>query len=318
MNVRKESVFDARRTISGARKTVCAALCVALVLALAPQAASADSGAVTGSAAGSQVKIASIRVQGAPEKFLYKASGKGNQVQLTAVVEPADAANKSLKWISGSPTIASVDDNGLVTFHGHEGKLLITVEARDGGGAYAEATILVAHNVTSMRTARKTVYIQRGKSFTLPLVRDDASRKGHIVKSITDWESSNEKVLTVDDGKIKASKKVRKKTMVTVTATAFNGRTLKWKVYVVPKARKLKSAAVTWPKKAVMKKGRLYTLKVKLAGKTATGVKVAFHSSRSSVIQADKAGRLWAKKKGTSVITVRAGGKVFKKKIRVK
>jgi uncharacterized protein YjdB len=299
------------------RKTACAILCAALVFALAPQAASADSGAVTGSGAGSQVKIASIRVQGAPEKFLYRASGKGNTLQLTAAVEPADAANKSLNWITGSPTIASVDDNGLVTFHGHEGRLLITVEARDGGGAYAEATIVVAHNVTSMRTARRTVYVQKGKSFKLPLVSDDATAPGRAVKSITKWISSNPAALEVSHGgTVKASKQVTKKTKATVTATAYNGRSLAWTVYVVPKAKKLKKLAVKVPK--TMKRGKMHQLKVRLKSAKATGVKVTFHSSKPSVVAVDKAGRLWAKKKGKAVITVKAGGKKIKKTIRVK
>ncbi|MBQ8015635.1 MAG: leucine-rich repeat protein, partial [Clostridia bacterium] len=52
--------------------------------------------------------------------------------QLTAAVTPDSAADKNIKWSSGSPDIASVDENGLVTALS-AGTAIITATSADGG-----------------------------------------------------------------------------------------------------------------------------------------------------------------------------------------
>jgi alpha-L-fucosidase 2 len=261
----------------------------------------------------------SIAIKGAKSPFLYKASHKCNTMQLTAVVSPANATNKQVTWHSGSPTYATVDRNGLVTFHAQEGTVTFVARAADGSGAYAVVSVEVAKNVTSMRTSSSKVYIQRGKSMRLPLVLDDATAPGHEINSQVAWKSSNAKALTVTQGgKIRAAKSVRKKTKVTVTATAANGRSIKWTVTVLPKAKKLKRLKVTWPKKARMKTGQFYPLKARTSPAAATGVKLTYKSSNPAVVHVDDAGRLWAKKNGKAVITVKAGKKKAKKRITVR
>jgi uncharacterized protein YjdB len=124
------------------------------------------------------------------------------------------------------------------------------------------------------------------------------------------------KALTVKNGKIKANKKIKKKTNVKVTVTAANGKALTIKVTVVPKATKLNKVTTKFPKK--MKAGAMYQLKIKLKKATATGVKVTFKSSKGGVIRVDKAGKLFALKKGKATITIKAGKKKVKKTITVK
>nr|WP_256711207.1 family 43 glycosylhydrolase [Paenibacillus sp. FSL H7-0331] len=53
-------------------------------------------------------------------------------VQLTANVEPDDAANKTVAWSSSNPAVATVDGHGLVTVHA-PGKAVITVTTEDAG-----------------------------------------------------------------------------------------------------------------------------------------------------------------------------------------
>ena len=61
--------------------------------------------------------------------------------QLTAAVEPANAANQKVTWRSGAPAVATVDRSGLVTGVA-EGTALITVTTDDG--AYmAKCTVTV-------------------------------------------------------------------------------------------------------------------------------------------------------------------------------
>ncbi|MDD9269538.1 family 43 glycosylhydrolase [Paenibacillus sp. GCM10023248] len=53
-------------------------------------------------------------------------------VQLTANVEPADAADKTLIWTTSNPIVATVNEHGLVTVR-TSGKAIITVTTEDGG-----------------------------------------------------------------------------------------------------------------------------------------------------------------------------------------
>lgn len=66
---------------------------------------------------------------------------RNGTAQLTAAVEPANAANRKVTWRSGAPAVATVDRKGLVTGVA-EGTALITVTTDDG--AYmAKCTVTV-------------------------------------------------------------------------------------------------------------------------------------------------------------------------------
>jgi uncharacterized protein YjdB len=174
-------------------------------------------------------------------------------------------------------------------------------------------------NVTSIRTPLKNLFLQRGKSLTLPVVLDDGTAPKTSITSELTWESSNKKVLAVSaQGKINANKMVRKKTKVNVTAMAANGRKLTVKVTVVPMAQKLRAVTAKFPKMDRMKAGATYELKAQIKKASATGVEVRFQSSKASVIRVDKAGKLFALKRGKATITIEAGGKSVRRTIMVK
>lgn len=65
----------------------------------------------------------------------------GKTCQLTATVSPADATNKTLKWVSSDRNIAKVS-NGLVTAVS-EGTATITVLSTDGTGKSAQVVVTV-------------------------------------------------------------------------------------------------------------------------------------------------------------------------------
>ena len=58
---------------------------------------------------------------------------KGETETLVATVLPSDASNKNVIWSSSNESIATVDDNGLVTAVGDSGNANITVTTVDGG-----------------------------------------------------------------------------------------------------------------------------------------------------------------------------------------
>lgn len=66
----------------------------------------------------------------------------GKEQRIPVAIEPADATNKTLAWTSSDPSVASVDQNGMVTAL-KPGTVTITVRSTDGGNASATATIRV-------------------------------------------------------------------------------------------------------------------------------------------------------------------------------
>jgi hypothetical protein len=148
-------------------------------------------------------------------------------------------------------------------------------------------------------------------------------RQGSPVQNDLLWagwvHSSKPKVLSVSStGVIKAAKKIKKNTLVKVTITAANGKSKVVNVYVVPKAKKLKKFNVKKVPKS-LSVGDVSVINVANLTKGATGLKVTFKSSKSSVISVDKAGGLVAKKKGKALIKIKIGKLTVKtKKITVK
>ncbi|MDE6300533.1 MAG: leucine-rich repeat protein [Muribaculaceae bacterium] len=60
----------------------------------------------------------------------------GETAQLTVTISPADASNHRINWISDNTEIATVDENGLVTFIS-AGETIITASTTDGSDLYS-------------------------------------------------------------------------------------------------------------------------------------------------------------------------------------
>lgn len=66
----------------------------------------------------------------------------GSSESLVATIEPENATNKTIKWTSTNPEIATVDDNGNVIGKS-PGKVTITAETTDGSNLKATAEVTV-------------------------------------------------------------------------------------------------------------------------------------------------------------------------------
>ena len=76
------------------------------------------------------------------------------ELQLKAVVKDKDASNKSVVWKSEYPSIAEVDETGLVIANAKSGSTKITAEAADGSGVIAEHTVYVASSKNKVTISR--------------------------------------------------------------------------------------------------------------------------------------------------------------------
>ena len=102
-------------------------------------------GAVT-DAEGSVLKvtIAGIPVTGVRlNRTELKFSKAGASERLTAIITPENATNKEVTWRTSNPSVATVDQNGLVTAVGN-GTAVITVETEDGKyTATCQVTVII-------------------------------------------------------------------------------------------------------------------------------------------------------------------------------
>ena len=73
---------------------------------------------------------------------------EGNSSKITAKVVPSNATNTSVKWVSSSPDVATVDDSGNVTAL-KAGSTTITCTAVDGSGVSATCPVTVTAKSTT-------------------------------------------------------------------------------------------------------------------------------------------------------------------------
>ena len=121
---------------------------------------------------------------------------KGSAETLTATVSPADATDKTVRWSSDNPSVASVDQHGLVTAV-NTGEATITAAA---GDISATCTISVFVPVTSVTLNPANLTLMVGETATLEVsvLPDDATDKDVM------WYSSDPNVALVEVGSITA------------------------------------------------------------------------------------------------------------------
>lgn len=155
----------------------------------------------------------------------------GMAYQLIATINPSNATNKELEWSSSDPTVAVVDQNGVVTGvdSGVAGReTTITVRSKDSG-VTAECIVRVTKDVVGVTLSHTNLRLEVGANFQLiaSVIPSDATNK-----NVT-WHSSNESVITVDaEGKLTA--KAEGTAVITVT-TNQNGYSATCTVKVRPK-----------------------------------------------------------------------------------
>ncbi|MGB3617703.1 MAG: Ig-like domain-containing protein [Catalinimonas sp.] len=119
---------------------------------------------------------------------------KGEELQLTAEVMPADAPNQGVSWMSSDPAIASVDQTGLVTGI-TDGDVLITVTT-DQLGFSDTVRVSVVTRVDTMYFLIEGVTLQDGGTLglaPLAVVLPAGATDPSII-----WTSENAAIVAVD------------------------------------------------------------------------------------------------------------------------
>ena len=144
----------------------------------------------------------------------------GEPIQLNAEVIPATAETE-LTWSASNKKYASVDENGLVIPKA-KGTVTITVKTDNGKKDTVKIKVVDNHKPTSISLPSVSgLTVGKQDILTPDITPFDA-------KTVLTWESSNEKVLTVEDGVITA---VGVGT-ATITVETHNGKEASVKITV--------------------------------------------------------------------------------------
>lgn len=157
-------------------------------------------------------------------------TSKGQSYQLNATVAPSNASNKSVKWTSGNPKVATVSSSGKVTAVAN-GNTTITATAADGSGKKDICAVTVNIPKPADPTPTPTPSVVKVSSVSLNPSSLSLTKKGQTArlsatvspsnatnKSIN-WSSSNNNVATVSNGMVTAVGNGS----ATITATAADG-----------------------------------------------------------------------------------------------
>jgi trimeric autotransporter adhesin len=231
---------------------------------------------------------------------------EGDTLQLTARALDGQGnvlAGRVVSWISGAPTIATVDAGGRVTAVGPGAALIIA--SSEGVRATVQVTVTAA-TVASVVTTPATATVQEGR--TLQLTASALDARGRVMAGqVVTWSSSNVNVATVSSSGLVQSI-ARGSATITATVNGVAGRTT-LSVIPVPVA-----AVSIAPTSAALSTGRTLQLTatltdtlgrpLSLAGRTVT-----WTSSAPSIATVGATGVVTGASPGIVTITATAEGK---------
>lgn len=250
------------------------------------------------------VNVTDIKVTGITLNKTTLNIKTGTTEQLTAKVQPTDATNSKVTWSSNEPTVAEVDQTGMITAK-KEGSAVITVTAQDGSGKTATCQV----NVTDIKVSGITL-----SASTLAMQTEDVKQlsvtnitPANATNKALKWESKNTWVATVDESGNVTAKNPGEAT-ITVTAADNGGAQATCKVTVTERTVPvIKVTQIQLSQtRASLIEGKELQLTATVLPTDATNQSLAWSSSVEGVATVDPTGKVTAIKAGTTVITATA------------
>ena len=219
-----------------------------------------------------------------------KTISAGETYQLVPEIDPSNATDKTLSFSSSDPSVASVDESGLITAH-RAGSATITAKALSGKKDTIKIT--VSQPITELSLNYSSASVDKGQKLTLSTqyLPADATEK-----TIT-WTSSDKSIASVSKGTVTARKAGR----CVITATAESGIYVSCEVTVTQPVTE-----VTLPSKMTLPCGEAYLLVPEIKPSNATDKTLSFSSSDPAVASVDESGLITAHRAGSATITAKA------------
>lgn len=236
-----------------------------------------------------------------------KAPSKANAGSAIIINPPAPKKGytmQSVSYTSSNPGVASVDQNGVVTFlTGGKATITITtmIQKVDKKGkvttkkVVTKKTITVNQPVASVSLNQTAATIVRTQKVKLASAISPATASNKKVQ----WKSSNPKVASVSSSGV-VTGKAGGTAVITCTAKDGSGASVSCTVTVIPiypTGLKLSKPAIT------VKAGKTASLKATIAPKNTDFKTLVWSSSNTSVATVDAKGKIRGISAGTAVIT---------------
>lgn len=241
------------------------------------------------------VEVSTIKINAAEQPENLKI---GDVFTLTALIEPENATDKTVRWSSDNERVAVVDD-GKVEIVG-VGVANVTVTSNSNSAASDSVTIEVKPiAVTSVILDRQTLELTVGTKETLKatVLPEDATDTNVV------WTTSDEFVATVNNGVVTAVSEGK----AAITATAGDKSatcevTVKL-AYIPVNKIAIDTTSVS------LSVGESATLKATVEPDNATDVSIEWSSSNDGIVSVDSNGKITAKAIGKATIIAKAGDK---------
>lgn len=215
--------------------------------------------------------------------------------KIVANIQPSNASNKKIYYLSQDSSIASVDENGNVTAK-KEGSTYISVNVENKTRLFK---VIVVKNLTvSLKSISITqnISLNEGETKRINVTYNPSNASNKKVS----WKSSNTGVVTVDEnGNVKGISPGS----ATITATSNDGNHIATsKITVLKVDKSLKSISLN-KTELELKIGNEETLVVNFEPSNAENKKISWSSSKDEVVTVDN-GKIKALKPGTAEIKV--------------
>lgn len=256
-----------------------------------------------GSSLSASVKVNVIPTPAESVSIEYNGSTSlhvGQTAQLSAIVLPEDATDKSVTWQVQSAEILSVSPEGLLKAVGL-GEAWVSATTSNGKSAYMTFNVIPTP-VNSIVLNPNAVSLKTTESVTLTatVMPDDATNK-----TIT-WASSNRAVASVDVyGNVTANSVGE--AIVTATSTDGSNVVAECRVTVVPTP--VEGISIEANGSTTLKALQTVQLTAVITPETATDKSVSWSSSNSEIASVDENGLVTAKQVGTATISAKSGSK---------
>lgn len=216
--------------------------------------------------------------------------------QLTYTILPTgEGVNRDVTWTSSAPDIATVGDNGLVTFH-KPGKATIIVKTVDtgvNGNLIDTCEFYINNPVTAVDLDYTSLTLKLGEKFrlTTKVTPEDATNKKIL------WSSSDTNVVTVnDEGMVTA---VSSGSATILAKSEDSGATSMCNVTVYQPVTSLVISNETMS----VRKGTEFWLNATALPENAMNKEISWASNDTSIATVDKNGKVTTLEAGTCVIT---------------
>ena len=221
----------------------------------------------------------------------------GESIRLNVTINPENATNRQITWLSNNPGVANVGSDGVIRAV-NEGNAIITAKSSNGKTANCKVTVTkkaTVVEVESINILSEVLNLDLNNSMKLDI---NITPPNATDKTIT-WSSSDSSIVSVDDKGIVFGKKVG---TATITAKSNNGKTSTCKVTVTKDDIQVNSVSLNVTNMR-MDVGDTMQIFATVLPPNATNQDVTW-SSNDPTVASVKDGIITALKKGSTTITV--------------